>query len=294
MDEVVVDDSYVFRGFLAWCLWGWIPIQTGAKIKSSLFSNCKVNASYGRRTSSRQALKSVQHAAKKPVVGPDAKHEEQTACPPDESTNMLQMALELFKADFAEKELQKRSYLEALIVRDKLAALIRKSNRLTEKHNRAKKGTAASAEMKLLLDKYDDEIEELEQQLQNIQKAEMKRRQTAAAGTNSDSPPSADKDEMASFPSTTIVIEDIALVSDVVATKPTSSNNLCIECNVTPSTHKCRKCNEVICDLCCSSKRNLEMVWWCGRCFENESLTNQRQIREGKYESDDFFSGNED
>ena len=46
LDEVVVDDSYVFRGFLAWCLWGWIPIQTGAKIKSSLFSNCKVNASY--------------------------------------------------------------------------------------------------------------------------------------------------------------------------------------------------------------------------------------------------------
>jgi hypothetical protein len=121
IDDVVVDDNYVFRGFLAWCLWGWIPIQTGAKIKSSLFTDGKANALYGRKTMLRQALKSAKHAhaAKMPVVPaakktltitiPDTKHKEQTAH--RESTSMLKWALELFKTDLAEKELQKRSYL---------------------------------------------------------------------------------------------------------------------------------------------------------------------------------------
>ena len=267
---------------------------------------------------SRQALKSAKHAhaAKTPVVPaakktltitiPDTKHEEQTAH--RESTSMLKWALELFKTDLAEKELQKRSYLEALIVRDKLAAVTRKSDRLTEKYYRAKKGTAAN-EMTLLLETYDEEIELLEQQLQDIQKTEIERRQQAAVSSN---PPSADKEEevrvhsaiASSKPSSAnieegtvrsmIVIEDVDMVSfDAAATPSTAAggaratqSDLCIECNATPSTHKCRKCKETICDLCCSSKRNLEMVWWCGRCFDDESLTNQRQIREGKYESD--------
>lgn len=295
MDEIVVDDSYVFRGFIAWCLWGWIPIPTGPKIKSSLFTDSKVNASYGRKTLSRQALKSANHAdTRRPVVPaakktltlvvPDAKHEEQNAH--RESTGILKAALELFKADFAEKELQKRSYLEALLVRDKLAAITRKSDRLTEKFHRAKKGTTTANDMKELLEKYDEEIESLEQQLQDIQKAEIKRRQ-------SNSTPLADTEEAGVC--STIVIEDMDLVALSATTTPStaaagraqgSKSNLCIECNTTPSTHKCRKCKEYVCDLCCSSKRNLEMVWWCARCFDEESLTNQRQIREGKYESD--------
>lgn len=313
-EVVVVDDNYVFRGFLAWCLWGWIPIPTGAKIKSSLFSDCNVNASYGRKTLSRQALRSAQHADTKAVVsttakttarlsnvGSDAKHEEPTAHI-DESTNMLKMALEVLKADFAEKELQKRSYLEALIVRDKLAAVTRKSDRLTEKYNRAKKGMAAN-EMKVLLDTYDAEIEGLEQQLQDIQQAEMKRRRQLAQLVQAPQSPSTNKEARTVCP--TIEFEDIDLVSRLpAATTPSTAaareaqrseqSKFCVECNVTPSTHKCRKCKEVVCDLCCSSKRNLEMVWWCGSCFDNESPTNQRQIREGKYESDEFFSGNED
>ena len=111
--------------------------------------------------------------------------------------------------------------------------------------------------MKVLLDKYDEEIEQLEQQLQEIQQAEMKRRQSAAGNSTSLSPLT-DKDASLS---PTIIIEDIDLVSCVAAaaTKPstaarevqcTQQSNLCIECNVTPSTHKCQKCKEVSCDLC--------------------------------------------
>ena len=46
-------------------------------------------------------------------------------------------------------------------MRDKLAAVTRKSDRLTEKYYRAKKGTAAN-EMKLLLKTYDEKMELLE------------------------------------------------------------------------------------------------------------------------------------
>ena len=28
------------------------------------------------------------------------------------------------------------------------------------------------------------------------------------------------------------------------------------------------------------------MIWWCEDCFEAENVTNQQQIRDGKYESD--------
>jgi hypothetical protein len=270
--DKVVHDNYFFRGFLAWCLWGWIPIETRAKIKSSLFTDGKANASYERKTMSRQALKSAKHAhaAKTPVVPaakktltitiPDTKHEEQTAH--RESTTMLKWALELFKTDLAEKKLQKRSNLEALIVRDKLAAVTRKSDRLTKKYYQANKGTASN-EMKLLLGKYDKKIELLEQQLQDIQKTEMERRQQAAVSSN---PPSTDKEEVrvhseiaSSKPSSAnkeegtvrsmIVIEDVDMVSfDTSATPSTAAggaratqSNFCIKCNATPSTHKYRK-----------------------------------------------------
>jgi hypothetical protein len=47
---------------------------------------------------------------------------------------ILKWALELFKTDLAEKELQKRSCLEALVERDQLAAVTQKSDRLTKKY----------------------------------------------------------------------------------------------------------------------------------------------------------------
>ncbi|KAI2505022.1 hypothetical protein MHU86_9378 [Fragilaria crotonensis] len=66
---------------------------------------------------------------------------------------------------------------------------------------------------------------------------------------------------------------------------------LCIECKQTPSTHKCRRCKQFVCDPCCYEKRGLELIWWCATCFDDESLTNQQQIREGKYESDNESAG---
>ena len=92
-------------------------------------------------------------------------------------------------------------------MRDKLAAVTRKSDRLTEKYYRAKKGMASN-EMKLLLGKYDKKIELLEQQLQDIQKTEMERRQQAAVSSN---PPSTDK-------------EEVRVHSEIASSKPSSAN----------------------------------------------------------------------
>ena len=74
---------------------------------------------------------------------------------------------------------------------------------------------------------------------------------------------------------------------DIVLQDPVApSGSICVECSITPTTHKCRRCRRFVCTLCCSEKRHLDMIWWCSDCFDNESITNQQQIRDGKYESD--------
>ncbi len=61
---------------------------------------------------------------------------------------------------------------------------------------------------------------------------------------------------------------------------------LCVECSVNPMSHRYCKCKRIICAICCRENRELEMIWWCEDCFEAESVTNQQQIRKGKYKSD--------
>jgi hypothetical protein len=61
-DQVVVvvpPVGYFFKGFLAWCLWGHIPVVDSASttMKSTLFSDGKAATSFGRLTGSRRALK---------------------------------------------------------------------------------------------------------------------------------------------------------------------------------------------------------------------------------------------
>jgi hypothetical protein len=54
-------DGTLFKGFMAWCLWGHIPIPTNdADMKSLQFSDTKVGTGYGRNTGSRRALKEAE------------------------------------------------------------------------------------------------------------------------------------------------------------------------------------------------------------------------------------------
>jgi hypothetical protein len=40
-----------------------------------------------------------------------------------------------------------------------------------------------------------------------------------------------------------------------------ATDALCIECKQTPSTHKCRRCKQFVCNPCCLQKRGLELIW---------------------------------
>jgi hypothetical protein len=57
--DEVLPSNYFFKGFLAWCLWGWMPILPDSMMKSTLFSDVKCNTSFGRMISLRQAMRSA-------------------------------------------------------------------------------------------------------------------------------------------------------------------------------------------------------------------------------------------
>ena len=125
-------------------------------------------------------------------------------------------------------------------------------------------------ELKRLMASYSLQIAVLQSELEVLQQAEINRHQKYI-----DQQQDEEKQKLP-FPSKV----DLTGTSITVERK---RGDLCIECNEMPSQHKCRKCKEYVCNACCSSKRELEMVWWCGKCFDEESLSTQNEIRKGGY-----------
>jgi hypothetical protein len=82
-----------------------------------------------------------------------------------------------------------------------------------------------------------------------------------------------------------------AAVSFTTALSPSltegRSLTICVECRTNPSNHHCRKCDVIVCGVCCASKRGLEGTWWCGSCFNKRSTHIQKTIRDHEYISDD-------
>ena len=76
---------------------------------------------------------------------------------------------------------------------------------------------------------------------------------------------------------------DKGLISDEASPSVTEGWTICVECKTSPSNHRCRKCNAVVCNMCCNSRR----AWWCGACFIKQSAPIQQAIRDLKYNSDD-------
>jgi len=212
------------------------------------------------------------------------------------ATDVLDQTYKLFEAELIEKELQNTHHLELRIIRDNLTSLNKRHDRLLERYYRTENGLM-QAEIKENLDRYENEILEMETNIKNLQEAEVSRRknvilfrQAAAAASHGTSggtePPQViDCSETlrTTSPATSFFSVPLPELDEPPACK---ASFICIACRKNLSTHKCRKCKEFVCDICCSVKRGLEMIWWCERCFENESLTNQKQIRAGNYESD--------
>ena len=212
----------------------------------------------------------------------------------NEQQNAIRHQMDGFNVEHVERELQKQSALQVSIVRDKICVLTRKCDRATDKLNRMKKGKAAD-ELNNIVENLDQEIENLEAELRNLQETESQRRDKVIMMY-----------QLTDEENIRHRVEGGDIENDLVLTKNTPDKNspddyplnaalqhtrapsasICVECSITPITHKCQRCRRFVCTLCCSEKRHLDMIWWCGECFDNESITNEQQIREGKYESD--------
>ena len=208
-EEETCPDDYYFKGFLAWCLWGYIPIdKNGEGMKSNLFSDSKSATSFGRNTGSRSALKKAsraamegedgllpivdeRHGTKKQRRSVSAETGNNNVVMPDtivvttSTTNVDSMAssttvavltqtLAFIDSESIEKQLQKNHLLQARIVRDELASTIRMSDRLWQRceHN---------PQMQARLDPCDANIARLELLLKELQSNEVARRTEAIA-----------------------------------------------------------------------------------------------------------------
>ena len=171
---------------------------------------------------------------------------------------------------------------------------------MTDRYYQMKKGPEAE-KVKISIDEYEAEILGLESKLKALQEAEVKRRDEMLDVMKHHFD---DDEEMENKMGMSILLgnqetyqaeiselqskvkrlehEQGNVQNDSTATGPA----VCVECSVNPTSHRCRKCKRYICAICCRENRDLEMIWWCEDCFEAESVTNQRQIRDGKYESD--------
>jgi hypothetical protein len=105
-------------GFLAWALWGHIPIQDGAAMASMLFNESKVDKSFGRGTQTRTAMRKAAMAASMPPVENrrGKKHEIDVMQPPE---NAVELDLE---AEALEKQEKQHHSMRLRIIRDKRAA----------------------------------------------------------------------------------------------------------------------------------------------------------------------------
>jgi hypothetical protein len=336
-------DGTFFKGFMAWCLWGHIPIPSNdADMKSLQFTDTKVGTGYGRNTGSRRALKDAAllqrdvdsnldnrrgRTIKKQKRGlPKDDNEDTTTSFGDDDTatnttivgaddeRILKQALDYLDSESLEKARQKHSMLSFLRVRDEISSLKGQVDSVSRRFYHAKQGTPQADNLMEKIEAIEATMrerkeflsilqhEEADRQLKVItERAAIRAAAAVADGFRRSSlftaePPQDDSTSSAVLtitpvkqtPPNGVVTFSSPMKSPAEAMLAIASQEVlvCTECTITPTTHKCRRCKRYVCDVCCSTQRGLEMIWWCAACFENESLSNQQTIRNGNYESD--------
>ena len=309
--------TYFFKGFIAWCLWGFIPVNDDFSMRSSLFSDSKTNSSHGRKTGSRRAL--LKQAGREPTVADERRGRKRknindeiatpiadddildasvsTSSQASNMASVISKTLAFMDSQNAETQMQRSSDLEVRILRDELAALRRKSDKLSQRFFVLKDQGADPAILQQV-DIFEAEIECLESKLKEVQTVEVQRRTSAIAARHHLPPPViVDLSAIVHVDSGRSVLglpqRELAFDTPPAATTETTTTRaskgnafLCTECCIMSTTHTCRRCRRFVCDICCSTLRGLEMVWWCALCFDKESLSTQNLIREGNYNSD--------
>ena len=174
-------------GFLAWALWGHIPLQDGENMQSTLFGEVKANTSFGRGTSTRSAMRKAVIAAnaapvdnrrgkKREVEDIDSNVQPAAASGDAAELALLAKTLEHLTDEAMEKEESKNHYLRVRLVRDKLTSRRRRSEVFLQRLNLSSKNKKKPDTS--LFDKMDaneDEIENLEKELVILQEEECRR-----------------------------------------------------------------------------------------------------------------------
>jgi hypothetical protein len=190
----------------------------------------------------------------------------------------ISKTLAFMDSQSTEKQMQKQYFLQVRILRDEIAALTRKSDKLSERYFHSVNKDSSMLEQ---VDIYEVEISRLESKLKDVQTSEVERRATALL-TSSTDVLRVDEDDG----TTTLVVETPALQSTSQTNQQVPGESVCIECGITSTMHTCQRCKLYVCSMCCSTHRQLEMIWRCARCFDVQSLTTQNMIRDGNYNSD--------
>ena len=307
-------------GFLAWALWGHIPLHDGEQMLSHLFSAVKANTSFGRGTSTRSAMrKALLASSVAPVDNRRGKKrdantmyvESTTLVQPDahnlEDFALLTKTLEHLSAKAMEKEEKQQHHMCFRLVRDKLAARRRRSEVLLQQLTLSSK-----YKKRPLFDKMEsneEEIEKLELELANLQERECQRHREmmekrrpmscvatmigmnpiGISGSFDSSGNESGGNDSASTPTRNVGMtnnddDTTTAYSDVVQTSSDVKNIQCMECKLIPTNHLCLKCKVVcVCASCCDANRGLHYITWCKTCFDTETPTSQQTIRDGDY-----------
>ena len=127
VDKRGTEKNHFFKfgvGFLAWALWGHIPIHDGAGMASMLFNESKVDTSFGRGTHTRSALRKAAMAASMPPVDNrhGKKHEIDMVVQPENNVELAlwTSTLKHLEADAMEKQEKQHHSMLIRIIRDKL------------------------------------------------------------------------------------------------------------------------------------------------------------------------------
>ena len=302
-------------GFLAWALWGHIPIHDSAGMKTEFFDETKKKASFGRKTESRAQMRKLlldktavavdNRRGKKRRTSSDEEDQTVPTPPSLDSKAILAKTLAYLSADSLEKERKKNAQFMIRNVRDKLTSRRRNEDMLLQELDRSYKSKRKPDQA--LLDRQSalvNEIAALEKNLDELQSDEyrrhsdmIKQRSLELVAVDEVSTVRSLEIQASSSFDDSITIESSAdsslqdVSDDVpsvevpqqVATSDRNENG-CVECG-TPSKHLCRKCKKCVCSLCCG-QRELENVWWCGTCFDSQTVADQKLIRDGDYCSD--------
>jgi hypothetical protein len=298
-------------GFLAWALWGHIPLCPGEGMISLHFSEAKAGTSFGRGTSTRSAMrKALMAASAAPVDNRRGKKREATSVPTVSTDGKEDLALltktqEHLSSESMEKEEKQQHQLRVRLVRDKLAARRRRSEVLLQKIGLAskyKKKTDDTTLNEKKVESIESEIEVLENELEHLQQIECdrhskmleKRRKMTCVesmmeigmlpiGISESFESNGNDSGIGNDDSTANKNEqDLSFVD--LSGADAAASKICMECKLIPTDHVCLKCKAVrVCSCCCDEKRELQNITWCEACFEKETAENQVAIRNGDY-----------